>query len=483
MNTNLTASQKDFAIFTPALSTFFSTYVGKQQVEEYVEKSRIPNGFFNGVEGMNYLNAALGYFQYKWSLYSAGHANIDITANDPKERMITRRDRQNSFILTDSGGFQIAGGKWPADWSNPNCPIAQKKRSQVLSWMDTNADYSITLDIPAWVCRNEEGKKNTGITSYAGALAATKINNDYFINNRNGNCKFLNVLQGENHTEADSWYDEVKDYCNPSKYPGHFNGYAFGGQNRADPHLILRRLMYLKWEGLLEPGIHDWIHFLGTSKLEFSVMFTDLQRAIRRNHNPNLTISYDCASPFLATANGQVYYEISLKDRGKWSYKMGPSADDKKYSTDNRSFRDAVLQDKIYKHFEETPISSKLKISDICYYAKGDLNKNGKEGKTSWDSFAYTLLMSHNVYLHISAVQRANEMYDQGFIPKMLVEESHQIIKWRDIVNKAFEAKSLTSALAIIDKYDKFYLQIMGPSGHIGKKTFNATTQFNKFFK
>jgi hypothetical protein len=219
MNTNLTASQKDYAIFTPALSTFFSTYIGKQQVVEYVEKSRIPSGFFNGVEGMNYLKAATSYFQYRWSLYSAGHANIDITANDPKERMITHRDRNSSFILTDSGGFQIAGGKWPADWANSKCQLAQKKRDQVLSWADANADYSMTLDIPAWVCRNEEGKKNTGITDYAGALAGTKINNDYFINNRNGNCKFLNVLQGENHTEADSWYNEVKGYCDPVKYP------------------------------------------------------------------------------------------------------------------------------------------------------------------------------------------------------------------------------------------------------------------------
>ena len=36
------------------------------------------------------------------------------------------------------------------------------------------------------------------------------------------------------------------------------------------------------------------------------------------------------------------------------------------------------------------------------------LNKIGKEGKTSWDSFTYGILMAHNVYMHIRAVQEAN---------------------------------------------------------------------------
>jgi hypothetical protein len=40
------------------------------------------------------------------------------------------------------------------------------------------------------------------------------------------------------------------------------------------------------------------------------------------------------------------------------------------------------------------------------------LNKIGKEGKTSWDSFGYALMMGHNVYCHIVAVQRANNLAD-----------------------------------------------------------------------
>lgn len=51
-------------------------------------------------------------------------------------------------------------------------------------------------------------------------------------------------------------------------------------------------------------------------------------------------------------------------------------------------------------------------MGDIAHYAPGMLNKIGKEGKTSWDSFAYALMMGHNVECHIVAVQRAQQLMD-----------------------------------------------------------------------
>lgn len=60
----------------------------------------------------------------------------------------------------------------------------------------------------------------------------------------------------------------------------------------------------------------------------------------------------------------------------------------------------------------QSEFSSRLTMGDICYYAPGMLNKIGKEGKTSWDSFAYALMMGHNVNSHIVSVQRANQLMD-----------------------------------------------------------------------
>ncbi len=483
MNKNLTATQNDYAYFLPATSGFYSTFIGKQRYGNYVDPARIPASFKNGVESLNYLEPEKGAFYYDHCLYSAGHANLDLNKVDHSEDMFRNRDRSTSWVLGDSGGFQIGKGVWEGDWKNPNCPKAQKKREQVLKWMDALMDYGMCLDIPAWVARSPAGQKATGITTYAEAVQGTYINNDWFVNNRNGNCKFLNVLQGENHTDADDWYDRMKKYCDPKVYGDRaFNGWAMGGQNMCDVHLVLKRLVALRFDGLLEQGHQDWMHFLGTSKLEWAVLLTDIQRAVRKYHNPNFTISFDCASPFLATANGQVYVQTETEDRTKWVYRMLPSIDDKKYAKDTRLFRDAVMQDGHFKNFDNSPIIDGVQIKDVCIYAPGDLNKIGKEGRTSWDSFSYAILMGHNVWMHLNAVQEANRQYDAGLCPTMLVQEKFDRLYFKDVVDAIFSANDRGTADAVIESFSKFWMAIPGTRGAVGKKTVNASTQFAKLF-
>ena len=487
MNENLTAVQNDYATFLPAVSSFYSTFIGKQRFGNYVDPARLPMGFTQGVEGLNFFEPEKGYFYYKWGLYSAGHADIDMNRISEKDDMFRSRPRNgDSVVVGDSGGFQIGKGVWEGDWKDPNCPKAMKKRSQVLSWMDGIMDWGMCLDIPAWVARSPEGMKATGISSYTEAVNATFINNDYFINNRNGNCKFLNVLQGENHTEADDWYQRMKKYCDPKQYSNHFNGWSMGGQNMCDVHLTLKMLVNMRFDGLLESGKQDWIHFLGTSKLEWACLLTDIQRAIRKYHNPTLTISFDCASPFLATANGQIYTQNEISHMKKWTYRMEASVDNKKYSTDTRAFSDAVNQDGIFKKssaFNDSPISARCMVKDVCIYKPGDLNKNGKEGKTSWDSFSYAIQMGHNVWMHINAVQEANRQYDLGIIPNMMAFDTVYDRKYfRDVIDRIFETDDRDIALKIIEDFNKFWISIIGTRGATGKKTVNSSTMFNKNF-
>ena len=484
MNTNLTAEQKDYAVFLPAVSGFYATFIGKQQSTEYVETSRIPSNFTHGVESLNFLNPTQGQFQYKWCLYSAGHADLDINRDSPKEDMFRKRDRSTSWALGDSGGFQIGKGVWEGDWKDPTCPKAQKKRESVLAWMDAYMDYGMILDIPAWVARSPKGQQATGITTYEEACQATNINNEYFMKHRSGACKFLNVLQGENHTEADDWYDRMKKFCDPKEYPDtHFNGWSMGGQNMCDIHLVLKRLVALRFDGLLEKGVHDFMHFLGTSKLEWATLLTDIQRAVRKHHNPNFTVTFDCASPFLATANGQVYCQVETEDRSKWVYRMVPSIDDKKLATDTTAFAEAFVREGKHESFLDSPITTGLQAKDICIYAPGDLNKIGKEGKTSWDSFSYAILMGHNVWMHINAVQEANRQYDAEKIPNMLINETFDRIMFRDIVEAIFSTDDKNTADAIIQEYSKYWMSIIGTRGATGKKTVNASTQFNNLFE
>jgi hypothetical protein len=250
------------------------------------------------------------------------------------------------------------------------------------------------------------------------------------------------------------------------------------------------------------------MHFLGTSKLEWAVLLTDIQRAVRKYVNPSFTISFDCASPFLATANGQVYHHIDLPHNEKWCYRMSPIVDDKKFSTDTRTYRDGVLAEGFVNHFDESPISKQLKMKDICIYKPGvrktdaelngeefdpnnlahfhtapDLNKIGKNGKTSWDSFSYALLMGHNVWMHLEAVQRANREYDNGSWPNMMWHENGDHARFKDIVDAIFATSDRAEAEAIIEHYDRYWMDIIGTRGFKGKKTKNSMTMFNSLFE
>ena len=584
---NLTNKQNDYAIFLPALSGFYATFIGRQRVNnDYVDPSRFPQGITD-MEQLNWLNPEKGLFPYRWSLYSAGHANLDLTTPDPGEDMVRHRD-PSAIILGDSGGFQIAKGQWPGNWKDPtssevaaelaDCiargtevrtsvdPVtkktktvtvdlvkehhklladAQKKRDGVLKWLDGVSNWGMVLDVPAWVSHTP-AKEICGVRSYDQAVAATQYNNEYFIKNRkgvnNGGTKFLNVMQGSNHDQANDWYSKMKKYCDPKQYPDrHFNGWAFGGQTKTDVELMLKRLTEIRFDGLMEQGKQDWLHVLGTSKLEFALLLTDIQRAIRKHVNSDFTVSFDCASPFLATANGQIYYQsrvgkntnsvqanlnTSLFDFGDedlhadykaWSYRMIKSLDDKKYATDNRSFRDAAMQDfpKRFPVFEDSPITERCKVSDICYYKPGvrktdaelgvdengvqiefdlknpnhytimpDLNKIDKIGRTSWDSFSYALQMGHNVYLHIYAVQEANRQYDAGSYPNMMeYQQGFNKEKCKDIIDAIFSATTKDDAMAIIAHYRRYWMEILGNHGNIGKKALNASTYADILFE
>ena len=123
---DLTSTQNDYALFLPALSTFYALFVGRQRRglqigEPYVDPTRIP-AICNGMEGLNWLSKE-GIWRYKCSLHSAGHASLDLVKDMHREDMYRDRDREYSWLLGDSGGFQIGKGKWEGDWnSNSGCP-------------------------------------------------------------------------------------------------------------------------------------------------------------------------------------------------------------------------------------------------------------------------------------------------------------------------------------------------------------------------
>ena len=503
---NLTPLQKDYAVYLPAISSFYSTYIAKQRLEEFVPKDRIPAGFDRGIEGMNFLNEEEGYFTYKYGLYSAGHAQLDLIKSIEQESMIQQRDRGATMILGDSGGYQIGKGVLKFDWLNFEGEEANKTRQKILDWLEVTADWSMMLDVPTWACDHIHSPK-TGLKTFEDCLDKTRFNNDYFLKNRQGLTKWLNVLQGGDWDTAEKWYAGVKEFSDPNgPYAGkEAEGWAFGGANMCKMDITLKRLMTLREDNLLKGK--NWIHFLGTAQLDWSCYLTQIQRQIRKHINPELTISFDCASPFIATAHGLVYTNAQHTNK-RWSVIMDKAPDNK------------LLSGSDIPYPFESEFASRLTMKDIAYYDIGvrktdaelgnvkfnhlnpehyhtmpKLNKLGKiPNKTSWDSFAYALMMGHNVECHIKAVQRAQQLMDiecARFKPdwrmksiegKKEIEYSdwvpNKILYFSTFIEELFNTESKEEAFALIDSAKLFLKSLEGARLQGGP----ADNEFNNLF-
>ena len=487
---NLTPLQKDYAVYLPAISSFYSTYVAKQRLEKFIPDERIPKGFDRGIEGMNFLNPEAGYFTYKYGLYSAGHAQLDVIKAQTQESMIQQRDRGNTMILGDSGGYQIGKGVLKFDWLDFEGKAATKTRQQILEWLEATADWSMMLDVPTWACDHIHSPK-TGLKTFEDCLDKTRYNNDYFLMNRLGATKWLNVLQGSDWDTAEKWYEGVKEFSDPKgKYAGReAEGWAMGGANMCKMDITLKRLMTMREDGLLVGK--NWMHFLGTAQLDWSCYLTLIQRQLRKHINPELTISFDCASPFIATAHGLVYTNAQHTNK-RWSVIMDKAPDNKALSGSDIPFpfesefgRRLTMEDIAYYDLGNRKTDAELggvkfdHLNPEHYHTAPKLNKLGKiPNKTSWDSFAYALMMGHNVECHIVAVQRAQQLMDiecarftpdwrmKGVEGKKEIEYSdwvpNRILYFATFVEELFNTKSKAEAFQLIEDAKQFLKTLEG---------------------
>jgi len=425
--TNLTANQRDYAIYLPALNTaFFHPFLAN--VSEYV-------GLESKIQRCNYTTPQ-GAFQYKWNLVSAGHVQLDLNRDVESETFYRKRDKNYMFVLGDSGGFQIAQGVWPAHWANDKCPAAYSYRKRVLEWMDKYCDYGMTLDIPAWIISQPKStKQKAGVFNFEDTMRATEINNLYWLKERKGDCKILNTLHGERLDESRQWYQHLARFCDPTFTEAHFNGWAFGGTLKTNMPNVLERLVYIVRDNLLQRGKHDWIHILGKSTPLLAVVATALQRSLRKHVNGNLNISFDTSSPVLTGGRfKQIVYHINLFKNTDWSIKTNNTLQNISFANDNVSFVDAFKSHRKISSFMTSPV-----LADISAH---DLTIKRYELHTNAVSVKSLFIIAHNIWCYAYGFQSANDSFDRGDRPKQLSKNSIETLI-DEIIYNAESDKSL----------------------------------------
>ena len=210
-----------YAIFLPAISNFYVRKISQHYADktDMFPPERIPKKFEHGLEGLNIFDKDRGYVYYSHGLYSAGHANLDLDGTKQDDGMVVNRNRENTVLVGDSGGYQIGSGAWKLDWSNfENGADWQKTRCGIMTWLEEYCDYSMTLDIPLWAYLPQY-RDRTGLKSPDDCLEKTIFNHKFFIDNRiPGKTKFLNTLHGANWETSEKWYQHVKEFNDPKVY-------------------------------------------------------------------------------------------------------------------------------------------------------------------------------------------------------------------------------------------------------------------------
>ena len=384
---------KDQAVYVPSISPGYAIDVYRKAWAR-----SLPQGV--EADDFNFLDPKNDFFRISHALYSAGQA----LGKKDKPCIVTKRDRQNTILIGDSGGYQTA--------TQNRSFSTNAERKEVLDWLEAHCDYAMTLDAPTAPVIERRGYlyRTTGE-----CLDATLVHLNYFANNRsNRSVKFLNVLHGNNPQEADAWYRAVKGFG--------FEGVAFAGILRLNIYEMVRRILVMLQDGTLERI--QWIHVLGTNRLDTAVLLTAIQRAIKTHFGLDVRISFDTSSPFRNLKWGNA---ITLPHLDGSLMTMGQSA-----APDGHQF----LQSTVPWPWP-SPLGNRMVMGDFCVPTK-----NGSYR----DQQSNHYLAHHNLAALCWGIALANRVFDAeglnglhtiGRAEGAAVEAIDRIFKSRSLVTLA----------------------------------------------
>ena len=416
--------------------------------------------------------------------------------------------RWEETAIKDKNGELVLGPIFDADGKTPKLdhngkPVLgiqtknDKTVKRMMNWLETHCDWSMILDFPTGsITRGKHNKigfptyivdetgkvitqkvekngkkRNVPLIQYEKpinpdfCLKQTAKNNDYFLAHRTpGKTSFLNVIQGRSHSEIDWWYEQVKKYSDPVKYGSKewigsiksmspnpksfdieeraFEGWALAGAHKEDFGATMRRIIILRDDGLLSNK--DWMHFLGMGKLRNGCLFTTIQREIRKDINPNFTISYDVSSSFSTAAYGNVITTYNL-DKNAWSIQQD-KMDGKEWIGSTEPLRSTPrIIDKMGNHLKSDKESILIDSPIAKYLTMGDLCVNGDDAEktftSTWDICSYAMMMNHNTYMYYAAYLEAQSLYDLPF-EKAKDHVPMDILYMREIITEIFRAEN-----------------------------------------
>jgi hypothetical protein len=314
------------------------------------------------------------------------HKNFLLTAGHLYKKMDIRKEMglEDSFVMGDSGGYQIATGI--IKWSNTI-------RQQIFEWLEENSDLAMNIDLPP---------NNTMKGRFQECLDRSVDNFKYFYENQTGKTKFLNVLQGHDLAQRQLWYNSVKDY--------QFNGWAAGGC-RTEYKLALTMAVLCAGKEHLKDS-NEYLHILGTSRVSDFFFLAQIQKSLTEVGS-KMRVTTDSSSPSRSVGFGLYYLGANLNSDSFKSIHIpkGVSA--------NKQFQIPDCLNSVQQYQHHLPLPKCVEFDNIIgnMYTYGDCVNNTN------DATMYMTL--HNFMLYMD-VQRliTDFVYHHDYILEQVTSKS-----------------------------------------------------------
>lgn len=375
---DVTSLIDNYAVYVPALSVGFA---------EYVMKDVGRPGFHIAPRDLNFLQP-----DALWRYRSALASSMSFAFHS-QPNIVTHRNPASSWILGDSGGFQIGTGVIKGFRARTPEMVARRWRSSslkedILRWLELYCDCAMTLDIPLWLRLNNKSPFQACSVELLTDLTVENL--QYFADHRGryGQCEFLNVLHGTTDEEEEYWFRRVGDFD--------FEGWAIGGSvaGALDMRRLLRRILLLRDQGMLG-GRKRRLHVLGMSQITWAVALTAIQRAVQRTAGHRFTVSFDTSTPMITAGRHQ-----RIARRPQFTN------DIRTWAIPSEEFPNghaAAVRDADMPFPPGSPLSSVLTL--------GDMNPNRSPyAAQTFDRFSFNALANHNTFVHACAAIEANRI-------------------------------------------------------------------------
>lgn len=369
-------------------------------------------------------------WEYPYLLHSIGLYSV---GNYPANA-VTRRNRSNSILIGDSGGFQIGKGTLKGLRVLRDSPMpatdalnawAQEfaARDWIIRWLDTYTDYAMTIDMPLWA-RTSGGKNSPFHHCSATQLIDMTVENLHLIDRRDtGRTKWVNIVQcGETMAETKQWWDAVKWFSKGAW------AVSSSPSTKVEFETTLATVLMMRDDYAFEAD-NNWLHVLGVSTAEWGIMLSEMQRCLNKD-NAALRVSYDSSTPFQDAGRFErvVLTPQFSNDKSSWVFRheVAPQS----------ILHVGAAGAKPFPH-TQSPIGKLLMLNHLS--VNGD-----RWSRRQYDSISMALLANHNAWVYLDAMVTANDLAldrDSARVPALYLERL-------DVIEEAFERETWASYMS-----------------------------------